>query len=607
MRPGMVSAVNAWKTQTPHDRELNSMQDGYVWKEIKGPDGESFFHGPDAEKEIRLGVSCSLDWYIHFNLFTSLRYRAENLILNQMPPGPKEPTADQLQSALKIVVDDLLMLYDEGITVVTPEHPNDFVCALPWLRSSQTILRCANCELFTDKSLRNEFPARDGEEHRRLCYQYRDLATPEEKAAFFVEHGAHWTEFARIHYFDLVRYTIIDPMHNLLLGELSCASTLKSTDSGTLSRCGQNTMVHPLGNNTKAFTRELHVVHEFLETFESPPWAGRLPLRVGEPAGGSLTADEYKFAVTGPWAVAIPIVWERSLEESNEDYKKAYTRYEELVETYKEKKKAWARSRKKGDPPIAPKEPVPRIQPGEDINFLRFAIALKILVGSSIRLEGLDRAKQLLQEYLLNFAQLYGRDEMKPNHHWAIHVPDQVLDYGPLYSIWAFLTERLNKVLKNLNSNNWSGGLLEVSMMREFHRMAQLDGLLNRILEETSGSDVPLPLQLEHKFIKLLFGTGQGVAAMGTIQDAAVRDRTMSRVSAGSVAEKSTLIGSDVMRLGLVNRYNKHEPTVHLPFADLPPGSSTKILGSYVQTYNYALLHQQNRNSLAHLEPSSCI
>jgi hypothetical protein len=41
-----------------------------------------------------------------------------------MPPGPKEPTADQLQSALKIVVDDLLMLYDEGIKVVTPEHPN---------------------------------------------------------------------------------------------------------------------------------------------------------------------------------------------------------------------------------------------------------------------------------------------------------------------------------------------------------------------------------------------------------------------------------------------------------------------------------------------------
>ncbi|KAJ7939839.1 hypothetical protein B0H13DRAFT_1586865, partial [Mycena leptocephala] len=273
----------------------------------------------------------------------------------------------------------------------------------------------------------------------------------------FVEHGAHWTEFARIHYFDLVRYTIIDPIHNLLLGVAKTQWYTRWIQTGSLR------------NNTKAFTRELHVVHEFLETFESPPWAGRLPLRVGEPAGGSLTADEYKFAVTGPGLLnlaKIPIVWERSLEESNEDYKKAYTRYEELLETYKEKKRAWARSRKKGDPPIAPKEPVPRIQPGEDINFLRFATALKILVGSSIRLEGLDRAKQ---------------DEMKPNHHWAIHVPDQVLDYGPLYSIWAFLTERLNKVLKNLTSNNWSGGLLEVSMMREFHRMAQLDGLVSSI------------------------------------------------------------------------------------------------------------------------------
>jgi hypothetical protein len=77
--------------------------------------------------------------------------------------------------------------------------------------------------------------------------------------------------------------------------------------------------------------------------------------------------------------------------------------------------------------------------------------------------------------------QLYGANAMKPNHHWAVHVPEQVLDYGPLYGIWAFLTERLNKVLKNLNSNNWSGGLLEVSMMREFHRMAQLEGMVRLI------------------------------------------------------------------------------------------------------------------------------
>lgn len=135
------------------------------------------------------------------------------------------------------------------------------------------------------------------------------------------------------------------------------------------------------------------------------------------------------------------------------------------------------------------------MHPEEPRNYLRFASALKILVGSSIPFKGLDQARELLRDYLLGFLevtihlvflslterfeQLYGMDEMKPNHHWAVHIPDQVLDYGPLYGFWAFLTERLNKVLKNLNSNNWGGGLLEVSMMREFHRIAQLEGMVS--------------------------------------------------------------------------------------------------------------------------------
>jgi hypothetical protein len=61
-RPGMVSAVESWRTRTPVDGELKCMQDGRVWKEIKDAHGESFFFGPGSEEEIRLGVSFSLDW-----------------------------------------------------------------------------------------------------------------------------------------------------------------------------------------------------------------------------------------------------------------------------------------------------------------------------------------------------------------------------------------------------------------------------------------------------------------------------------------------------------------------------------------------------------------
>jgi hypothetical protein len=56
--------------------------------------------------------------------YVSLRYRTENLLISAMTPGPTEPTAEQLQHQLKLIVDDLLLLYDYGILVKTPLFPN---------------------------------------------------------------------------------------------------------------------------------------------------------------------------------------------------------------------------------------------------------------------------------------------------------------------------------------------------------------------------------------------------------------------------------------------------------------------------------------------------
>lgn len=63
---------------------------------------------------------------------------------------------------------------------------------------------------------------------------------------------------------------------------------------------------------------------------------------------------------------------------------------------------------------------------------------------------------------------------MKPNHHWVTHVFDQLLDFGPVYGIWTFATERLNKVLKGIRTNNHSGGDIECSFVRSYFRYAAL-------------------------------------------------------------------------------------------------------------------------------------
>jgi hypothetical protein len=49
-----------------------------------------------------------------------------------MTPGPKEPTTDQLQHLLKLIIDDLLVLYKDGVSIKTPVFPNGYfsLCAL---------------------------------------------------------------------------------------------------------------------------------------------------------------------------------------------------------------------------------------------------------------------------------------------------------------------------------------------------------------------------------------------------------------------------------------------------------------------------------------------
>lgn len=45
------------------------------------------------------------------------------MLISTMTAGPTEPTAEQLQSQLKYIVDELRNLYDHGIIVVTPKFP----------------------------------------------------------------------------------------------------------------------------------------------------------------------------------------------------------------------------------------------------------------------------------------------------------------------------------------------------------------------------------------------------------------------------------------------------------------------------------------------------
>jgi hypothetical protein len=70
---------------------------------------------------------------------------------------------------------------------------------------------------------------------------------------------------------------------------------------------------------------------------------------------------------------------------------------------------------------------------------------------------------------------------MKPNHHFAVHIANQLRDYGPVPSFWAFFSERLNKILKNFNNNHHSNGQIESTMIQSIGRNARVHELVSKI------------------------------------------------------------------------------------------------------------------------------
>ncbi|KZT27351.1 hypothetical protein NEOLEDRAFT_1060777 [Neolentinus lepideus HHB14362 ss-1] len=197
-----------------------------------------------------------------------------NLLVPIVTPGPSEPTSKQLQKYLRILVDDLIKLFEEGVMIKTPLYPEGrlvlafllaIICDHPamckvcgFADHGHSEAPCTKChvphhELFSEKSLCNGYEPRNGETHRGRCFTWKSLKTQADRDTFFETFGARWTEFAHLSYFDLVRYTLIDPMHNTLQGIMKNQWYAQWIQKKILRA--------PTANDG----RELGLVHQFLE------------------------------------------------------------------------------------------------------------------------------------------------------------------------------------------------------------------------------------------------------------------------------------------------------------------------------------------------------
>jgi hypothetical protein len=98
------------------------------------------------------------------------------------------------------------------------------------------------------------FSPRDGEDFRSKAYRWQELTSDNDRKRYFEDNGVRWTEFARLTYFDIVRCSVIDPMHNLLQGVVKNQWFSRWIKTGSLRPA------------TERRRRELSSIHEFMDS-----------------------------------------------------------------------------------------------------------------------------------------------------------------------------------------------------------------------------------------------------------------------------------------------------------------------------------------------------
>lgn len=63
-------------------------------------------------------------------------------------------------------------------------------------------------------------------EHQRKGMEWKHAETQVEHSKIEREHGVHYTELLRLPYFDTAHFSVIDPMHNILLGTTKLMITI---------------------------------------------------------------------------------------------------------------------------------------------------------------------------------------------------------------------------------------------------------------------------------------------------------------------------------------------------------------------------------------------
>ena len=121
---------------------------------------------------------------------------------------------------------------------------------------------------------RESWPIRDLTIHRQKCLEYINCKTKAAQKNIERQYGVRYSALIDLPYFNPIRYTAIDPMHNLFLG--------------TSKHCMEIWL-----NKSILSKHDLQIIEQRISQLKAPHSAGRLPLKIASGFSG-FTADQWK-------------------------------------------------------------------------------------------------------------------------------------------------------------------------------------------------------------------------------------------------------------------------------------------------------------------------
>ncbi len=256
-RPGYEKYCQEWRDHKTIPDTYTDIYDGKIWKKVQ----KYGFFADDHDMGLMMNFdffqphknrtkSVGVIYLALLNLPRSIRYNSNNMIVAGIIPsldyldekGKTRHEPKSMNTFLRPIVDELKELWRVGKWINTHDHPGGtmlkamllgIACDSPASRkicgflSHNAIKGCTRClHEFKGKVGEKSYhgydkdcwPKRSNKAHREHCSKIRTAENKTQREKLEKLHGCRDSVLLELEYFDIIRHNVIDPMHNLFLG-----------------------------------------------------------------------------------------------------------------------------------------------------------------------------------------------------------------------------------------------------------------------------------------------------------------------------------------------------------------------------------------------------